>query len=210
MLKCYMIIVSLTFKSIFFDQERWGQEIIIFLVTGQNWGQVHNFRFNCCFICVDAATPVLDHYVEQRVDCMIDSGLLNEVYDIYNLNADYTKGLRQAIGVREFENFLEFYLSNSSSNKPVDSNDDSMFQIPKDNGDKVLKEKMRAILNSPRDNKQKILLEEAINKVKLNTRRLVHRQVSACLCFPITGLGTCYLCFLACPFRKKEVFNFLY
>lgn len=142
----------------------------------ENWGQVHNFRFNCCFICVDAATPVLDHYVEQRVDCMIDSGLLNEVYDIYNLNADYTKGLRQAIGVREFENFLEFYLSNSSSNKPVDSNDDSMFQIPKDNGDKVLKEKMRAILNSPRDNKQKILLEEAINKVKLNTRRLVHRQ----------------------------------
>ncbi|XP_021899092.1 tRNA dimethylallyltransferase 2-like [Carica papaya] len=49
-------------------------------------------------------------------------------------------------------------------------------KIPKDNGDKVLKEKMRAILNSPRDNKQKILLEEAINKVKLNTRRLVHRQ----------------------------------
>ncbi|KAL2668059.1 hypothetical protein AAZV13_01G107500 [Glycine max] len=30
-------------------------------------------------------------YVEQRVDCMMHEGLLNEDYDIYNLNAVYTR-----------------------------------------------------------------------------------------------------------------------
>ncbi|KAI7980753.1 tRNA dimethylallyltransferase 2 [Camellia lanceoleosa] len=66
----------------------------------ENWGRADNFRYHCCFICVDASLPVLDKYVEQRVDRMVDAGLLNEVYDIYNLNADYTRGLRQAIGRR--------------------------------------------------------------------------------------------------------------
>ncbi|KAA8525311.1 hypothetical protein F0562_007166 [Nyssa sinensis] len=55
---------------------------------GQNWGRVENFRYNCCFIYVDASLPALDQYVEERVDHMVDAGLLNEAYDIYNLNAD--------------------------------------------------------------------------------------------------------------------------
>ena len=66
-------------------------------MVGQKWGQVDNLRYDCCFICVDAFLPILDRYVEQRVDCMMHEGLLNEVYDIYNLNAVYTRGLRQAI-----------------------------------------------------------------------------------------------------------------
>ncbi|GAV62850.1 IPPT domain-containing protein/zf-C2H2_jaz domain-containing protein [Cephalotus follicularis] len=140
--------------------------------AAENWGRLVNYRFNCCCICIDAALPVLDQYVEQRVDFMMDAGLLKEVYHIYSLNADYTRGLRQAIGVREFENFLRCYLSEGRN----DSIDGSFFLISKNGGDKMSKENLRAILNSYDDYQPKILLQEAIDKLKANTRKLVHRQ----------------------------------
>ncbi|XP_021277950.1 tRNA dimethylallyltransferase 2 [Herrania umbratica] len=144
--------------------------------AAEKWGRVDNSRYNCCFICVDAAMPVLDRYVEHRVDCMIDAGLLDEVYDIYNPNADYTLGLRQAIGVREFENFLGVYLSNGRDDETSDSSDGTPLNLSTRMDDKLLKENIRAILKSSSENPQKILLEEAIDKVKANTRRLVRRQ----------------------------------
>ncbi|CAL5424056.1 unnamed protein product [Camellia sinensis] len=142
----------------------------------ENWGQADNFRYHCCFICVDASLPVLDKYVEQRVDRMVDAGLLNEVYDIYNFNADYTRGLRQAIGVREFEDFLKAYLfqgQNDNENHLVDA---SHFQMSAKKGDQMLKENMMTILNSSNEKERNLLLEDAIDKVKSNTRRLVRRQ----------------------------------
>ncbi|KAK6247327.1 hypothetical protein QUC31_018892 [Theobroma cacao] len=145
-------------------------------VAGQKWGRVDTSRYNCCFICVDAAMPVLDRYVEHRVDCMIDAGLLDEVYDIYNPNADYTLGLRQAIGVREFGNFLRVYLSDGRDDETSDSSDGTPLKLSTRMDDKLLKENIRAILKSSSENPQKILLEEAIDKVKANTRRLVRRQ----------------------------------
>lgn len=147
-------------------------------MAGQNWGCLDKFRFNCCFICTDAATPVLDQYVGERVDCMIDAGLLHEVYDIYRVNADYTRGLRQAIGVREFEDFLKVYQSTSRNCKMTESADASCNPISTDNDHETLKEHMGEILNSSSDSQLKLLLQDAIDKVKLNTRRLVRRQVS--------------------------------
>ncbi|RVW54386.1 tRNA dimethylallyltransferase 2 [Vitis vinifera] len=117
---------------------------------GQNWGRVDNFKYRCCFICVDAALPILDGYVGQRVDSMIDAGLLDEVYDIYSLNADYTRGLRQAIGVREFEDFLKVLLSEGGHDK--------------ENG--LLKGNVREILKSSNNDQHNILLQEAIERVK--------------------------------------------
>ncbi|TQE02092.1 hypothetical protein C1H46_012278 [Malus baccata] len=143
--------------------------------AAKNWGRVDNFRYNCRFICVDASLPVLDQYVDQRVDCMIDAGLLNEVYEIFNPNADYTRGLRQAIGVREFENFLRAYIVESSDegNHLIDK---SMSLKSVDLADKKLMENMREILKSFSDSQPKIVLKEAIDKMKMNTRRLVRRQ----------------------------------
>ncbi|KAJ7981126.1 tRNA dimethylallyltransferase 2 [Quillaja saponaria] len=144
--------------------------------AAENWGQVDNLRYSCCFVCVDASLSALDRYVEQRVDCMMGSGLLNEVYDIYNLNADYTRGLRQAIGVREFESFLRTYVVEGSwkgENELTDSCS-SLKSMEKD--DKMLKENLMELLNSSRDIHHRLLLEEAIEKVKVNTRRLVRRQ----------------------------------
>ncbi|KAK0605539.1 hypothetical protein LWI29_027926 [Acer saccharum] len=144
--------------------------------AAENWGRVDNFRFNCCFISTDVATPVLDQYVEQRVDSMIDAGLLHEVYDIYNVNADYTRGLQQAIGVREFEDFLKVYLSTGRNSKTTEPTGASCCLASTDKDDKTLKEYMREILNSSNNNQLKVLLEGAIDKVKLNTRRLVRCQ----------------------------------
>ncbi|XP_035541162.1 tRNA dimethylallyltransferase 2 isoform X4 [Juglans regia] len=135
--------------------------------TAENWGRVDNSRYNCCFICVDASLPVLDRYVEQRVDCMIEAGLLYEVFDIYSPNADYTRGLRQAIGVREFENFLGVYEDSSS----IDFSLNSM-----NKGDKTSLQNLSAVLDSFDNNQPKMLMKEAIEKMKLNTRRLVRRQ----------------------------------
>ncbi|CAN1252400.1 Adenylate isopentenyltransferase 5, chloroplastic [Linum perenne] len=148
-------------------------QVGVFDLAGQNWGRVDTYRFDCCFICVDASVSVLDHYVDQRVDCMIDAGLLDEVYYIYNTEADYTRGLRQAIGVREFEDFLRVYLSEPLDTKVINTVDQN-----------TEKDKLMEILQSPDDNSLKVLLTEAIAKVKMNTRRLVRRQVSSFPKFP--------------------------
>lgn len=164
---------------LFFIAFKYVKPIIstILYLSGQNWGRVDNFRYNCCFICMDASLPVLDRYVEQRVDCMVDAGLLDEVYDIFNMNADYTRGLLQAIGVREFETFLRDYIVDARCDTGNYLSDDSVSLKSIDMSDKILKENMRAILNSSGDRKPRILLNEAIDKVKLNTRRLIRRQV---------------------------------
>lgn len=139
------------------------------LVAGQNWGRVDNCKYDCCFICVDASLPVLDDYVGKRVDCMVNSGLLNEVFDIYKLHADCTRGLRQAIGVREFADFLRCYVSECESR-----HGNAHYLI---SADKSLKADMQQILDGTNKNQQlQDLLTEAIERVKLNTRRLVRRQ----------------------------------
>ncbi|KAG2594434.1 hypothetical protein PVAP13_5NG645500, partial [Panicum virgatum] len=66
--------------------------------AAKKWGRVSNSRFDCCFLWVDADLQVLDNYVNQRVDCMMDAGLLDEVCNIYDPDGVYTQGLRQAIG----------------------------------------------------------------------------------------------------------------
>ncbi|GAB2214868.1 hypothetical protein Droror1_Dr00019233 [Drosera rotundifolia] len=141
-----------------FSEEKWLR---------QNWGRIDNSRYNCCFICVDASLSVLDEYVGKRVDKMIYAGLLDEVFDIYTHNADYTRGLRQAIGVREFENFLNAYLlevetgvKNSSLSCLANTSHVSMKEI------------MRGAASSS----VRSMLDDAIDAMKANTRRLVRRQ----------------------------------
>ncbi|KAL0436326.1 UNVERIFIED_CONTAM: tRNA dimethylallyltransferase 2 [Sesamum radiatum] len=128
--------------------------------AGQNWGRADNLRYDCCFICLDASLPALDQYVNQRVDLMVSAGLLEEVRDIYELNADYTRGLRQAIGVREFEDFLKYWNSECLQSSACPEFNENICQI----------------MDSTGYDQTKLMLKEAIEKVKLNTRRLVRRQ----------------------------------
>lgn len=121
---------------------------------------------------MDASLPVLDRYVEQRVDCMMDAGLLNEVYDIYNPNADYSRGLRQAIGVREFEPLLGTLVFEEIYKREKESSEDSR----REKCDKLSDDDLRGLLKLSSDTKAITLREEAIEKVKVNTQRLVRRQ----------------------------------
>ncbi|KAK8596152.1 hypothetical protein V6N13_000802 [Hibiscus sabdariffa] len=84
--------------------------------------------------------------------------------------------LRQAIGVREFENFFRAYFSGNMDDEMGDSCDGTSLKLSTRTDDELFKENIRGILNSTSDNPQKVLLEEAIGKVKLNTKRLVRRQ----------------------------------
>ncbi|KAG4974339.1 tRNA dimethylallyltransferase 2 [Glycine soja] len=140
--------------------------------AAEKWGQVDNLRYDCCFICVDASLPVLDRYVEQRVDCMMHEGLLNEVYDIYNLNAVYTRGLRQAIGVREFEPLLRTCVVKDMHERERELTEGSSIE----KGETLFNHNLMELVRSSSNTESTILLEEAIEKVKLNTRRLVRRQ----------------------------------
>ncbi|CAK8576443.1 unnamed protein product [Lathyrus sativus] len=140
--------------------------------AAEKWGQADNLRYDCCFISVDASLPVLDRYVEQRVDHMMDVGLLNEVYDIYSMNADYTRGLRQAIGVREFEHLLQTCAFKNINQKEKELTDG----VSLENGEPVLGGNLMEWFRTSSDTKSIKLLEEAIEKVKVNTRRLVRRQ----------------------------------
>lgn len=121
--------------------------------AAKKWGRPSNSRLYCCFLWVDADLQVLDSYVNKRVDCMMDGGLLDEVCSIYDADAVYTQGLRQAIGVREFDEFFRAYLARKESG-----------------------EGSCASLLGMHDDQLKSLLDEAVSQLKANTRRLVRRQ----------------------------------
>ncbi|KAF7837229.1 adenylate isopentenyltransferase 5, chloroplastic [Senna tora] len=63
-------------------------------------------KFECCFLWVDVAPPVLDSFLSKRVDRMIESGQIEEVRQIFDPEADYSIGIRRAIGVPEFDQYF--------------------------------------------------------------------------------------------------------
>ncbi|MFS7901855.1 putative transferase [Helianthus anomalus] len=69
-------------------------------------------RYDVCFLWVDVAMPVLKRFVSDRVDRMVAAGMVEEVRKMYNPNSDYSKGIRRAIGVPEFDSYFRSeYLS---------------------------------------------------------------------------------------------------
>ena len=89
---------------------------------------------------------------------MINAGLLDEVRNIYNPDAIYTQGLRQAIGVREFDEYFRLYRTKKEPDEIKTGSSTTMVDL--------------------HDDKMKSLLDEAVSQLKANTRRLVRRQVS--------------------------------
>ncbi|XP_009782718.1 adenylate isopentenyltransferase 3, chloroplastic-like [Nicotiana tabacum] len=76
----------------------------------------HNFRtrYDCCFLWVDVSMNVLNSFLYERVDKMMEQGMTDEVRSMFNpKNTDYTKGIRKAIGVPEFDSYFRAELSNS-------------------------------------------------------------------------------------------------
>ncbi|KAL6214731.1 hypothetical protein ACLB2K_014163 [Fragaria x ananassa] len=65
-------------------------------------------RYDCCFLWVDVSLDVLRSFVSDRVDQMVENGLVVEVREFFDPNVDYTKGIRRAIGVPEFDDFFRY------------------------------------------------------------------------------------------------------
>ncbi|XP_003565777.1 adenylate isopentenyltransferase 3, chloroplastic [Brachypodium distachyon] len=65
-------------------------------------------RFECCFVWVDAGGDValLEEYVRQRVDAMVEQGLVEEVRGFFREDGDYSRGIRRAIGVPEMDAYF--------------------------------------------------------------------------------------------------------
>lgn len=63
-------------------------------------------KYECCFLWVDVSLPVLYSFVSERVDRMVEAGLVDEVRRLFQHEADYSRGIRRAIGVPEMDQFL--------------------------------------------------------------------------------------------------------
>uniref|UniRef100_A0A0E0JJ55 adenylate dimethylallyltransferase (ADP/ATP-dependent) n=1 Tax=Oryza punctata TaxID=4537 RepID=A0A0E0JJ55_ORYPU len=59
-----------------------------------------------CFLWVDSHLPVLHRYVRHRVDRMMELGLVDEVRELFRLDADYSRGIRRSIGVPEMDTYF--------------------------------------------------------------------------------------------------------
>ncbi|XP_027367516.1 adenylate isopentenyltransferase 3, chloroplastic [Abrus precatorius] len=63
-------------------------------------------RYDFCCLWVDVSMPVLYSYVAERVDQMFHSGMVDELRPFFNPNGDYSRGIRRAIGVPEFDEYF--------------------------------------------------------------------------------------------------------
>ncbi|XAR72343.1 Adenylate dimethylallyltransferase [Bertholletia excelsa] len=112
-------------------------------------------RYNCCFLWVDVAMPVLNQYLDKRVDDMLELGMVEELAEYFALEgfreSDSTgrAGLRKAIGVPEFEPYFRRF----GSTMRTEGN------------------------NWRRDPVGGSVYEEAIRAIKENTCELAKRQV---------------------------------
>ncbi|KAK6791559.1 hypothetical protein RDI58_010640 [Solanum bulbocastanum] len=63
-------------------------------------------KYDTCFIWIDVKQLVLNRRVDIRVDDMVNAGLVDEVLQIFILDADYTKGISRSIGVPKMDKYL--------------------------------------------------------------------------------------------------------
>lgn len=72
-------------------------------------------KYECCFLWMDVSMPMLNSFLSDRVDRMVERGMVNEVRKFFRLNANYSRGLRRAIGVPELDRY--FRAESSSDDK---------------------------------------------------------------------------------------------
>lgn len=117
-------------------------------------------RYDCCFLWVDVAFPVLSEYLNKRVDEMIASGMVDELAGFFKPDSDDLEkdaenriGLRKSIGVPEFDRYFKKY--------------------PPAKG----RFNRKCSGSGAEDLVRKGAYEEAVRAIKENTCQLVRRQV---------------------------------
>jgi adenylate isopentenyltransferase (cytokinin synthase) len=75
------------------------------LVEGN--GAAFRHAHDCLFLWLDASPEVLEWYTAKRVEDMVQRGLATEARAVFDAgNADYTRGVRRAIGLPEMHDYL--------------------------------------------------------------------------------------------------------
>lgn len=64
-------------------------------------------NYEYCFLWVDVSFPILNSFVSERVDQMVEMGMVDEVREFFRPDCDYTRGIRKAIGVPEFDKYFK-------------------------------------------------------------------------------------------------------
>ncbi|XP_074344102.1 adenylate isopentenyltransferase 3, chloroplastic-like [Apium graveolens] len=64
------------------------------------------YKYDCCYLWVDVPMTVLHQIISDRADQMVEKGMVDEARQMFNPNADYSTGIRRAIGVPEFDNYF--------------------------------------------------------------------------------------------------------
>jgi adenylate isopentenyltransferase (cytokinin synthase) len=63
-------------------------------------------KYDFRFIWVDVSFHVLRSFISDRVDRMVEAGLVDEVRKMFDPIADYSRGIRRSIGVPEMDKYL--------------------------------------------------------------------------------------------------------
>ncbi|KAL2490711.1 adenylate isopentenyltransferase 5 [Abeliophyllum distichum] len=99
--------------------------------------------YECCFIWLDVTLPVLYSFLSKRVDQMVDAGMVNEVRGMFDQNADYSRGIRRAIGAQELDKYFrdEKEMDETTKKHVLESS----IQEIKDNSDKLASRQLEKI-----------------------------------------------------------------
>ncbi|XP_042492426.1 adenylate isopentenyltransferase 5, chloroplastic-like isoform X2 [Macadamia integrifolia] len=63
-------------------------------------------KYDCCILWVQVSLSVLKKYVYERVDQMVEAGLVDEVRSVFKPDGDYSKGILRSIGVPELDAYF--------------------------------------------------------------------------------------------------------
>ena len=106
----------------------------------------------------------MDKFVNDRVDIMMQAGLLDEISEFYAPDAKFTRGLHQAIGVREFSSlFSKIASEHEDQSMPMSG------------------VALKTLITNAKDERYSDMVLDAVTRMKANTRRLVRIQVTKSL-----------------------------
>nr|GMD93487.1 adenylate isopentenyltransferase 5, chloroplastic-like [Ipomoea batatas] len=63
-------------------------------------------KYECLFLWIDVEMPVLYEFVSDRVEKMVEEGLIEEAREFFDPAGDYTRGIKRAIGVPEMDQYF--------------------------------------------------------------------------------------------------------
>ncbi|XP_026430912.1 adenylate isopentenyltransferase-like [Papaver somniferum] len=170
-----------------------------FCSSAEEDGVSGKLRYDCCFLWIDVALPVLKEYLSLRVDQMIDSGMFEELSKFYECQEEEDEeettpvcrtGIRKSIGVPEFERFFKLFppgKNNYWNHYYTNGNVLGTNGCIETNGGTVVSSVVKSIRDGcfecggggdgERRREMRMVFEEAVEAVKCNTYELAIRQI---------------------------------